>query len=148
MSEQAKYTTLDKVVMIVERYAKVPADFRDIETLTTWNRKLACCLFDYSGEVGDLYKEAKGTEYARRTAYERERLRLIGEGKSAAAAEIEAKASIETVLFQEVSADADYRAAQMQLSAARDVLEAMRQHIASLKMEHRLEMQGQGSQAQ
>jgi hypothetical protein len=72
---------------------------------------------------------------------------LIGEGKSAADADIEAKASTENALFQEVAADADYRAAQMQLSAARDVLEAMRQHIASLKMEQRLEMHGQGSQS-
>lgn len=142
----SELTTLEKIVMIVTKYGKLPADFNDITTLTTWSRKLACCLFDYAGEVGDLYKEAKGSEYARKAAYERERLRLIGEGKSAAAAEIEAKAKIEAVLFQEVSADADYRAAQMQHSAARDVLEAMRQHIASLKLEHRLEMAGQGSQ--
>lgn len=139
-------STPDKIAMIVQRYQKVPADYRDIETLTTWNRKLACCLFDYAGEVGDLYKEAKGAEYARRTTYERERLKAIGEGKSAASAEIEAKARIETVLLQEVAADVDFRVAQMQLSAARDVLEAMRQHISSLKQEHRLEMAGQGSQ--
>lgn len=146
MSNTAEIPTLDKIHMIVDRYSKLQADFRDIDTLTTWNRKLACCLFDYAGEVGDLYKEAKGSEYARRTAYERERLRLIGEGKSAAAADIEAKAAIENALLQEVATDADYRAAQMQLSAARDVLEAMRQHISSLKQEHRLEMAGQGSQ--
>lgn len=141
-------TTLEKIAKVVNRYHSLPDDYRDVEALTKGLRLLACCLFDYAGEVGDLYKEAKGSEYARRSAYERERLRLIGEGKSAAAAEIEAKAAIETVLFQEVAADADYRAAQMQLSAARDVLEAMRQHIASLKLEQRLEMQGQGSQAQ
>lgn len=139
-------STLDKIVMIVERYAKVPADFRDIDTLTTWNRKLACCLFDYSTEVGLLYKDAKGTEYARRTAYERERLKAMGDGKSAAASEVEAKASIEAALFQEVCADADYKAAQMHLNAARDVLEAMRQHIASLKTEKRLEMTGAAQQ--
>lgn len=146
MENEAVISTHEKITVIVERYSKIPFDFNDINTLTSWNRKLACCLFDYSGEVGDLYKEAKGTEYARKTAFERERLRLIGEGKSAAAAEVEAKTKIETVLLQEVSADSDYRSAQMQLSAARDVLEAMRQHIASLKMEHRLEMAGQGSQ--
>lgn len=141
-------STLDKISMIVERYQKVPADFRDIETLTTWNRKLACCLFDYAGEVGDLYKSGKGAEYERRTLHERERLRLMSEGKSAAAADGEAKAGVQyaAALLAEFAADGDYKAAQMQLSAARDVLEAMRQHIASLKMEQRLEMTGQGSQ--
>lgn len=148
VQQQKAVAILDRIARVVTWYQGISPDFSDIALLTSANRKLACCLFDYSGEVGDLYKEAKGSEYLRRTAYERERLRLIGEGKSAAAADIEAKASVETSLFQEVAADADYRAAQMQLSAARDVLEAMRQHIASLKLEHRLEMAGQGSQQQ
>lgn len=133
-------TTVETITAIVRRYQSLPNDYRDIYGLTRGLRLLACALFDYSTEVGELYRQSKGTEYARRTAYERERLRLIGEGKSAAAAEIEAKAAIVTVMFQEVEADAEYKAASLQLSAAKDVLEAMRQHIASLKTEKRLEM--------
>lgn len=139
-------TTLEKIALIVGKYQAIPADFKDISRLTTWSQKLACCLFDYAGEVGDLYKAAKGAEYARKAAFEKKRLELIEAGKSAAAAEAEAKAGTTGDLFNETCADADYRAAFMQYSAARDVLEAMRQHIASLKQEHRLEMTGQGSQ--
>lgn len=135
-------TTADKITAIVRRYESLPDDYRDIDALTKGLRKLACALFDYAAETGELYRQSKGTEYARRTAFERERLRLIGGGKSAAAAEIEAKAAIENILFQEIEADAEYKAASLQLSAARDVLEAMRQHIASLKTEKRLEMTG------
>lgn len=139
--------TVTEITRLVDRYHSLPADYRDIEGLTKGLRLLACCLFDYAGEVGDLYKLAKGCEYARKAAYERERYRLINEeNKSASAADIEARAKVESDLQRETDADADYRAAQMQLSAARDVLEAMRQHISSLKQEHRLEMAGQGSQ--
>lgn len=142
----AEQSTIERIVKVVNWYHKIPADFNDVELLTNASRKLACLLFDYSGEVGDMYKLAKGTEYARKVAYEKERLSLIGKGKSAAAAEIEARAGIDQQMFAETCADSDFRSAQMQLSAARDVLEAIRQHIASLKMEQRLEMQGQGSQ--
>lgn len=134
--------TSDKITAIVKRYQSLPDDYRDIDALTKGLRLLACALFEYSTHVGELYKQSKGTEYARRTAYERERLRLVGEGKSAAGADIEARAAVEMVLFQEVEADAEYKAAAMQRDAARDVLEAMRQHIASLKTEKRLEMSG------
>lgn len=139
-------TNTDKITAIVRRYESLPDDYRDIEALTKGLRLLACALFAYSTEVGELYKQCKGTEYARQIAYERERLRLIGEGDSAAAAGIKAKAAVESALFQEVAADIEYKAAAMQKDAAKDVLEAMRQHIASLKTEKRLEMAGQGSQ--
>lgn len=141
-------STLDKISMIVQKYQAVPHDYRNIEVLTSWNRKLACTIFDYTGEVGDLYKSAKAYEFARKAAYERERIRLIKEdGKSASAADAEAKSKVEEELENEVNADADYRSAMMQLQGARDVLEAMRQHISSIKQEMKLEMTGQGSQS-
>lgn len=147
MSNAPEIGTLDKISIIVQRYQEIPVDFRDIDKLTYWQRKMACALFDYSGEVGDLYKGSKGTEYTRKAAYEKERLRLMTEdGKSAAAADAEARAKVSNELFDEVAADADYRAALMQMQAARDVLEAMRQHISSLKQELKLETYGQGSQ--
>lgn len=140
-------TTLDKISIIVSKYQGIPADFRDLEKLTYWNRKLACAIFDYCGEVGDMYKSAKAHEFFRKATYERERIRLIKEeSKSASAADAEARAKIEKEMRAEVDADADYRAAMMQLQGARDVLEAMRQHIASIKQEMKLEMTGQGSQ--
>lgn len=135
-------TTPEKLKWIVDKYGGIPADFRDLDALTTWQRKLACVLFEYSTEVGDLHKSAKGAEYMRKSAYEKKRLELIAAGKSAAAADAEAKASIDTLAFTEVVSDADYRAAMLQLQAARDVLEAMRQHISSLKEERRIEMAG------
>lgn len=67
---------------------------------------------------------------------------MIAAGKSAAAADAEAKTTIDQLAFTEVVSDADYRAAMLQLQAARDVLEAMRQHISSLKEERRIEMAG------
>ena len=138
--------SLEQINKVVVWYNRIQPGFADIALLTDANRKIACAIFDYSAEVGELYKESKGLEYTRKAAFERERLRLIGSGKSAAAAEIEAKTSIENALFSEVAADANFRSAQMQLSAAKDVMEAMRQHISSLKMEKSLEMTGQGSQ--
>ena len=144
----ADISTLEKISMVVNLYQCIPVDFRDIEKMTSWQRKLACALFDYSGEVADLYKAAKGTEYMRKATYEKERLRLIiEEEKSASAADAQAKAKVaDKELFNETTADADYRAGLMQLHAARDVLEAMRQQIASLKQERHLDMTGQGSQ--
>lgn len=139
-------TTSELIARIVARYESLPDDYRDIDGLTKGQRKLACALFSYAKEVGEQYRQSKGAEYARKTAFERERLRLIGEGKSAAAAEIEAKAAVENALFHEVEADAEYRAGWMQYNAARDVLEAMRQHIASLKQEYRIEMAGAAQQ--
>lgn len=140
--------TLDKISMIVQKYQAVPHDYKNLEVMTSWNRKLACAIFDYTGEVGDLYKAANAYSFARKAAYERERIRLIKEdGKSAAAADAEAKAKIENELESEMNADADYRSAMMQLQGARDVLDAMRQHIASIKQEMKLEMTGQGSQS-
>jgi len=143
MQPQKDIPTLEKIAMIVQRYQAIPADCRDIEKVTTWQRKLACALFDYAGEVGSLYKASNGAEYARKSAFEKERLRLIGEGKSAAAAGNEAQATIDSLIFDEVCADADYRAAQMQYQAATDVLRSMIQFVASMKEERRIEMQGQ-----
>lgn len=144
--DRKQLTTADKITAIVRRYESLPDDYRDIDALTKGLRKLACALYDYAAETGELYRQSKGTEYARKTAYERERLRLIGEGEAVARAEIKAKEAVENALFQEVEADAEYKAASLQLSAARDVLEAMRQHIASLKTEKRLEMTGASQQ--
>lgn len=119
-------TTAEKIQAVVRTYAAVPPDFRDIDRLTSWNRKLACVLFEYAREVGGLYEISKGSEYARKAAFERERLRLIGEGKSAAASEIEARNAVESLAFSETEADVQYRAALLQYHAARDVMEAMR----------------------
>lgn len=134
--------TPDKIKWIVDKYGGIAADFRDLDTLTAWQRKLACVLFDYANEVGEMSKTAKGAEYARKTAYEKKRIELISGGKSAAAADAEARASVDELAFTEMCSDADYRAAILQLQAARDVLEAMRQHISSLKEERRIEMAG------
>jgi hypothetical protein len=135
-------TTLDNIAKVVSWYGAIPKDYRDIEMLTYTHRRLSVLLFDYAGEVGDLYKQSKGSEYTRKTAFERERLRLIGEGKSAAAAGNEAQTTISELAFAEVCADADYRSALMQYQAAGDVLRAISQHIASMKEERRLEMSG------
>lgn len=139
-------TILDQIAGVVAWYRSLPKDYNDIQLLSTAQKKLACLLFDYAGEVGDLYKAKNATEYTRKTTFEKERLRLIGDGKSAAAAGNEAQTMIAKIAFEEFCADADYRAALMQKEAASDVLRSMLQHIASIKEERRLEFSGQGSQ--
>lgn len=138
--------TLDKIAAIVTWYKGVPHSFSDVQQLTAAQKALACLLFEYAGEVGELYKQKNGTEFTRKAIFEKERLRLIGEGKSAAAAGNEAQTLIGTSAFAEVCADAEYRAAVMQKEAASDVLRSMLQHIANIKEERRLEISGQGSQ--
>ena len=134
--------TDEKIDDIVQFYAGIEKDFRDIDRLTTGVRRLACLLFDYATQIGELYATAKGSEYARKAAFERERLRLLDEGKSAAAAEIGARSAVESLVFSETETDVAYRSAQLRYNAARDVLESMRQHLATLKGEKRLEMAG------
>ena len=134
--------TLPTIEKIVQGYNALPADFNDIDRLTTALRRLACAVFEYSREVGEKYRDARSTEFQRKAAEQREKLRLIGEGQSAAAAESAAKAAAEKLQFAEIEADAEYRAAYLALTSANGVLDAIRQHISTLKSEKRLEMTG------
>lgn len=135
-------SALPTIEKIVQGYNALPADFNDIDRLTTALRRLACAVFDYSREVGEKYKDARSTEFQRKATEQREKLRLIGEGQSAAAAESAAKAASEKLQFAEIEADAEYRAAYLALTSANAVLDAIRQHISTLKSEKRLEMTG------
>lgn len=131
--------TLDKIITWFGGLAK---DYRDIERLLYAQKQLAVELYNDAKRVGELYELARGTEYARKTAFERERLRLIAEGSTAAKAEAEARTAVETLAFSETTADAEYRTALLRHQAAADILRAMQQHISSLKDERRFDMAG------
>lgn len=130
----------ENIDKVVDWYGNLKKDYRDIEALIYAQKQLSVALYQYAAELGSLYETAKGAEYARKAAFERERLRLVGEGKSAAAAENEAKEAVNSLLFNETQADAEYKAAYFRQSAAGDILRVMQQHIASLKDERRFEM--------
>lgn len=131
---------MDSIDTIVNWYGGLPKAYRDIQALIYAQKQLAVSLYDFAAVLGEKYELAKGSEHARKIAFERERLRLIGEGKSAAAAENEAKTAVEGLMFSETSADAEYRAASFKFNSAGDILRVMQQHIASLKDERRFDM--------
>jgi len=135
-------TTDEKIDSIVKRYQALPRDFNSPESLTYAQQQLVCLLWDYVKEVGELYELSKGAEAARKVAFEREKLRLIGENESVAAADAKAKEAISSMVFSEIEADVRYKAASLRLTAARDVYQAIYQHISSLKQEKRFIMQG------
>lgn len=129
-----------EIEKIVDWYRTIPKDFRDLETMTAAHRKMACLLFDYAGELGRKYEQAKAAEAALKIAYLKERTRLMTEeNMSGVAADVRAKAATANELFGETAADVEYRTAQIQYQAAQDVLRVLGQHIATLKDERRLE---------
>lgn len=134
--------TLEEIERIIRRYQELPADFSDVDRLQTASRKLATWLFTLAGEVGMLYKEKNRTEFQRRAAFDRKRKEVISQGESAAKAEAEAKDAVTELLKAEMEADADHRAAQLLYDAAKDVLDALRQHVSKAKEERKFEMTG------
>lgn len=131
--------TLDK---IASWFGSLPKDFRDIERLIYAQKQLSVALYEDAKRVGDLYQMARGSEYARKIAFERERLRLIEAGSSAAKAESEARSAVDKLAFEETGADSEYRTALLRHQAAADILKVMQQFISSLKDERRFEMTG------
>ena len=139
-------TILEEIERAVTWYKSVKSDFSDVDTLLRTQRHLAGLLWDFAGELGMLYKQKNRCEFQRKAAFERARLEAMSGGSSAAKAEVEARAKIETEISDELTADAEYRAAWLLHDAAQGIMSAMMQHISHLKAEKRAEFAGQGSQ--
>lgn len=138
--------TIDRICEIIARYEKLPKGFNDVSALIDGRKLLATLLFQYANEVGELYQEKLGAEFLRKSAFERKRTGHIESGDSATAAEAKAKGEIFDEMKDEMMADGLHKRADLLRQHAGDVLNAMNQHIASLKDERRLETQAQGSQ--
>lgn len=143
---QAK--TLERIQSAVQWYATIDRDYSDLTTLMEARRRLACHLFAFALEVGELNREKNRKEHLRKSKYARivsEQLEK-SEGKNVAAAQQFADFSTSFERGEESAAEAEYFAARLIHDAGNNVLDTMNQHISNLKQERRLEYTGQGSQ--
>ena len=143
---QAK--TLERIQSAVSWYATIDRDYGDIVTLMEARRRLACHLFNFAMEVGELNREKNRKEHNRKSKY----ARLVSEaltksaGKNVAAAKESADFLTSFERGEETAAEAEYYAARLIHDAGNNVLDTLNQHISNLKQERRLEYSGQGSQ--
>lgn len=139
-------STAELITDAVGWYRTLRTDFNDVDLLLRTQREFAARLFDFAGEVGQLYKQKNRTEFQRKAAFARERQVRINPNTSVAKAESEALVEVESLLDTEQQSDAEYKAAYLLLEHGRDVLSSMVQHLSHLKQEKRAETYGQGSQ--
>jgi len=141
-------STLEKISAAVHWYAVLDRDYADIVTLMEARRRLACHLFNYAIEVGELNRDKNRTEPVRKSKY----ARLVNEalaksdGKNVAAAQQSADFNTSFERGEEGAAEAAYFAGRLIYDAGTNVLDTMNQHISNLKKERSLEYNGQGSQ--
>lgn len=143
---QAK--TLERIQSAVQWYATIDRDYSDIVTLMEARRRLACHIFAFALEVGELNREKSRKEHLRKSRYARivsEQLEK-SEGKNVAAAQQLADFKTSFERGEETASEAEYFAARIIYEAANNVLDCLNQHISNLKQERRLEYSGQGSQ--
>ena len=93
-----------------------------------------------------MYAERNAAEFARKAEFSRRRHDLVSGGATVAKAESEAQAEVLALLDAEQKADAAYKAGNLILDSAADVMRALSQHIANLRQERREEMAGAWSQ--
>lgn len=145
-------TPLEEIQKIIKLYRTTEWGPQDLERLLNGARKLACEIFFFADEVGDLAHDRTGTEYRRKSAFAKAKESLIesrnkqGEKVVANLIENEALTAIDEYLKDEAMAESTYQKAKMLLDTARDVHSQMNQHISYFKTEKRLENSAQGSQ--
>lgn len=139
-------STAERIADGVAHFKGMKPDPANLDKLLWYQTTFAPLLFEFSIEVGNLYRQKNETEFQRRNAYNKAKWGYIGDGDSAAKAEARASVEIETLLNNEQMADAEYKQAILLLDHARDVLQAIVQVISHLKAEKRAETYGQGSQ--
>jgi len=143
-----KVHTLEKIQAAVQWYATIPPDFNDIGQLMEARRRLACHLFNFAIEVGELNREKNRTEHLRKSKY----ARIVNEtlaktdGKNVASAQQSADFQTSFERGEEGAAEAAYFAGRLIYDAGTNVLDTMNQHISNLKKERSMEFTGQGSQ--
>ena len=141
-------STLEKIQAAVSWYATIPPDFSDIGQLMEARRRLACHLFNFAIEVGELNRDKNRTEHVRKSKF----ARLVNEamakteGKNVAAAQQHADFQTSAERGDEGASEAAYFAGRLIYDAGTNVLDTMNQHISNLKKERSLEFTNQGSQ--
>ena len=140
-------STAERIADGVQAFKGMKPDPANLEKLLWYQTTFAPLLFEFSVEVGQLYRQKNETEFQRRAAYNRAKWGYIGEGDSAAKAEARASVDIETLLNNEQMADAEYKQSILLLDHARDVLQAIVQVISHKKAKKRAETYGGGSQS-
>jgi hypothetical protein len=139
---------LEKICAAVSWYATIDRDYADIVKLMEARRRLACHIFAFAMEVGELNREKSRKEHLRKSKYARtvsEQLEK-SEGKNVAAAKEHADFKTQFERGEETASESEYYAARVVYEAANNVLDCLNQHISNLKQERRLEYTGQGSQ--
>ena len=141
-------TVIERICAAVSWYATIDRDYADITTLMEARRRLACHIFAFAMEVGELNREKSRKEHLRKSKYARtvsEQLEKT-EGKNVAAAKEHADFKTMFERGEETASEAEYYAARVVYEAANNVLDCLNQHISNIKAERRLEYTGQGSQ--
>lgn len=138
-------TPLQRIEAAIAWYNALPRDFNDIDGLMTASNRFACAIFDFSVEVGALYRAKNAAEFERKRAYMLARaVALDGQEKpSYSAADALADQATVKERQNEFTADSEYVASKLLLDSARDVLDRMNQMLSNLKQEKRLTPQTQ-----
>lgn len=137
-------STAERITDVVKDYYRYK-DKAGIEGLIRIRKNLAVLKYGLATEVAELYTEKNGAEFRRKAEYYRKKKELL-KTSTIGKAETEAEVLIEELRKEEQMADALYKSASFILDSAKDVLDALSQHIANLRQEKREEMTGQGSQ--
>lgn len=138
---------IEEITKIVTWYKSVGRDFRDVNTLMSARRSLACNLGEMAIQLAILYEQRNGCEFQRKNAHsEALRREMSVEKTTVSAAKIIADSEVKECLEREYEADSEYQKAKILYDAWKNVCDVMNQHVSSLKEEKRLEFSGQGSQ--
>ena len=139
---ETEKSTLEQITDLIRWYNKLSKGYHNVTDLQDSVRKMATLIFYFAVEVGEAYEQKNQKEFGRKASFSREQDYAMKDGKSAAAAEAIARKAVESLLDLEQQADSIYRKSYLLLESAKDVMEAMRQHISNLKQERSLELRG------
>jgi len=138
---------IEQIQKIVEWYASISRDFRDVPKLMSARRLLVTLLAEMSVQLAILYEQRNGAEFRRKNAHaEILRREMSVEKTTAAAAKIIADTEVKECLEREYYADSEFQKAKILYDAWKNVCDVMMQHISLLKAEKVEEFKGIGSQ--
>jgi len=126
----------NKIGVIIDWYAALPAGFNDLESLLKARRQLAGLSFVLAEYVGGRAQAAKQAVAMRKIGFTK--ARDVSTGSSNAAKEAEAESKIRGLREAEAEAEGAYLAAKVYLESIRDVLNAMAGDINHLNGEKKL----------